>query len=73
VQQHVGIRMSHESFLPGDVHPSEDQLPSRHQAVDIITMANAHKLFTLYSSLFTAFKKTSARSKSSDVVILIFR
>ena len=43
VEEYVGIRMTFQALLEGNLHPSQDQLPPRHQGMNVVTETDAHK------------------------------
>ena len=47
VQQHICIGMAQQAFFIWDRHAAHNQLAALHQAVNIITMTNAHCIFSL--------------------------
>ena len=45
VQQNVGVGVTEKALVVRDVHPSQDQPASFHQAVHVITMSYTHVVF----------------------------
>jgi hypothetical protein len=42
VEQDVGIRMTEEPFLPGNIYSADDQFASFHEAMNIIPVTYSH-------------------------------
>ncbi len=58
VKQNVGVGMAEQATLEGDVHPADDELPARHQCMDVETLPDAH-----YAT-FPSINILSARTRS---------
>ena len=63
----IRIGMPLQTHLMGDLHTPKNKPPSRNQPVAVIAKANSHGTVT-----FRVFIKSSARRRSSGVVILMF-
>ena len=64
MEQDIGVGVAEQTFFMGDLDAAHHELSAFNQAVDIVTVAYSHGHFL--------FRISSARIRSSGVVILIF-
>ena len=65
MEEDIPIAVAQEALLIGNLHPSQDQLPPCHQAVDVIARPYPE------TDACLLLIRTSARARSSGVVILM--
>jgi hypothetical protein len=65
VEEDVPVAVAQEAPFKGNLHPSQDELSPRHQAVDVIARPYSE------TDACLLFMRTSARARSSGLVILI--
>ena len=65
VDEHVRVRMAVEPLFIRDRHAAEDELPARHEPMNVVTVADPHASCLLRMM-------SAASSRSSGVVSLIF-